>query len=102
MDSLLIVGVTILGIVVAGWVAGLVSLAYNRSRPAPARALARPTARVVAGPTQADGRWLRLIEMDGGHRRLEVLGPQGWVSTDQTLPEQVGVAVSLPTSRPAR
>jgi hypothetical protein len=43
------------------------------------------TGRIVVGPGLRDGVWCRLVAYDDGHRRVEVLGPQGWVASHRNV-----------------
>jgi hypothetical protein len=43
------------------------------------------TGRVVVGPALRDGVWCRLVAFEDGHRRVEVLGPQGWVPSHRDV-----------------
>jgi len=73
-------GVAILLSAVGGAVLGALARRQEgarRRRPLGAATRSRGP-RVVDGPVQRGGDWLRLVELDDGRRRLEVLGPQGW------------------------
>ncbi|HWP65838.1 MAG TPA: hypothetical protein VNO26_08010 [Candidatus Limnocylindria bacterium] len=41
--------------------------------------------RVVGRPTLRDGVWWRLVADPDGHRRVEVLSPQGWVPSHRNV-----------------
>jgi len=43
------------------------------------------TSKVVAGPLLRDGVWCRLVSDPDGYRRVEVLGPQGWVPSHRNV-----------------
>jgi len=43
------------------------------------------TGQVIVGPTLRDGVWCRLLAYEDGHRRVEVLGPQGWVPSHRNV-----------------
>jgi hypothetical protein len=73
-------GITILLSALGGTVLGALALHHERVRRRTPRG--RST-RVVDGPVQRGGEWLRLIELADGRRRLEVLGPRGWEPTDR-------------------
>lgn len=73
-------GIAILLSALGGTVLGALALREERARRRAPRARG---ARVVEGPLQCDGEWVRLIELADGRRRLEVLGPQGWEPADR-------------------
>jgi hypothetical protein len=73
-------GIAILLSALGGTVLGALALREERARR---RAPRGRGARVVEGPLQRDGEWVRLIELADGRRRLEVLGPQGWEPADR-------------------
>jgi hypothetical protein len=41
--------------------------------------------KVVSGPALRDGVWCRLVAYPDGHRRVEVLGPKGWVPSHRNV-----------------
>ena len=43
------------------------------------------TSKIVAGPLLRDGVWCRLVTDPDGYRRVEVLGPQGWVPSHRNV-----------------
>lgn len=43
------------------------------------------TSKVVVGPLLRDGVWCRLVTDPDGYRRVEVLGPQGWVPSHRNM-----------------
>ena len=84
--SLVLLGGAFVVLAVAmGMVAGALWLAVGSSRPDDRRV--RPArvdgpGRVVVGPLQTRGEWLRAVELPGGRRRIEVLTRAGWVEHD--------------------
>ena len=68
------------GVIAAGVLIAMAAL--RRTDEAPR---ARAAATVVDGPVLRDGVWWRLVSYQDGHRRVEVLGPQGWVPSHRNV-----------------
>jgi len=58
-------------------------MALRKTDDAPKRREA--ATKVVVGPTLRDGVWCRLVTDPDGYRRVEVLGPQGWVPSHRNM-----------------
>jgi hypothetical protein len=88
------------GVIAAGvWIA---MAALRRTDEPPKRA--RATGMVIGGPTLRDGVWWRLVAYQDGHRRVEVLSPQGWVPSHrnvaQLLQAMPGRSAGSPSQSP--
>lgn len=53
--------------------------------PGMSRKQSQGIGKVVVGPTLHDGVWCRLVAYQDGHRRVEVLGPTGWVASHRDV-----------------
>jgi hypothetical protein len=83
----------------AVWVA-LAALRHTDDEP---RRQIPPVGKVVAGPVLRDGVWCRLVVFPDGYRRVEVLGPEGWVPGHrdvahllQAIPGRSGTSAKRP------
>jgi hypothetical protein len=73
-------GIAVLLSALGGTVLGALALRQERARR---RAPRGGGVRVIDGPVERAGEWIRLIELADGRRRLEVLGPRGWEPADR-------------------
>ena len=62
-----------------------ISLSVIAARGEGARERARPRKRLLSGPVQTDGTWVRLVEDEQGRRSVEVLHGVNWKASSRDL-----------------
>jgi hypothetical protein len=77
--------VVILGTLVGVFAAAVWVALANFRTPEEPRKQSQNIGTVVAKPTLRDGVWWRLVAYQDGHRRVEVLGPNGWVPSHRDV-----------------
>jgi hypothetical protein len=80
----------------AVWIAAI-ALRHTEDQRPPNRG----SAEVVVGPTLRDGVWCRLVAFPDGYRRIEVLGPNGWVASHRDV-AQLLQAIPGRSGQPAK